>query len=124
MPPARAAIALVVLDCADALALARFWGRLLGLEPERVLPGFIMFPPPAGGGIRLALQQVPEPKIAKNRAHVDLRVDDLAEARSWVEGLGGRCLDEHASGSFSWLVMGDPEGNEFCIFAGPREPDP
>jgi catechol 2,3-dioxygenase-like lactoylglutathione lyase family enzyme len=82
---------------------------------------------PDGAGARIYFQRVPEPKTAKNRMHLDLNVSEARrvgaeEGRARVEaeaerlaGMGatrGRAFDE--SGEF-WIVMADPEGNEFCV---------
>jgi hypothetical protein len=70
-----------------------------------------------GLGRRLLFQRVPEPKTAKNRLHLDLhpgegrRADEVARLRA----LGARVLDEVKEPSGSWVVMADPEGNEFCV---------
>ena len=76
---------------------------------------------PDGNGPRLYLQRVPEPKHAKNRVHLDIQVP-ADERRAEVErlvALGAVSGDEHTmdpndSDAF-WIVMQDPEGNEFCI---------
>jgi len=82
---------------------------------------------PDGVGPRIFIQKVPEPKTAKNRLHLDLNISDArrvgpeegrrrvdAEVRR-LEGLGatvGRAYDENGA---HWVVMADPEGNEFCV---------
>jgi len=105
----------VVVDCADPVALAGFWAALLGTEPVvRDASAANVFEP--GSGTKLAFQQVPEPKAAKNRLHLDLEVPDLAEATARCEQLGATVIgtvvtDEQ--GSFQ--VMADPEGHEFCL---------
>lgn len=76
---------------------------------------------PAGvGGLHhLTLQRVAEPKGTKNRAHLDLFVDDLdAEVARLVE-LGASVREEH-HGHFRTSVLADPEGNEFCVVLNPR----
>ncbi|MFI6354770.1 VOC family protein [Streptomyces sp. NPDC050743] len=70
-----------------------------------------------GLGRRLLFQRVPEPKTVKNRLHLDLhpgegrRADEVARLRA----LGARVLDEVKEPSGAWVVMADPEGNEFCV---------
>jgi predicted enzyme related to lactoylglutathione lyase len=64
-----------------------------------------------------ALQQVPEPRLGKNRVHLDLRGDAgrAAEVARLVD-LGARVIDEeHAVPGLAWTVLADPEGNEFCV---------
>lgn len=83
---------------------------------------------PDGVGPRFFFQQVPEDKVAKNRVHLDVRTaSDLrgdermqaleVEARRLVE-LGAARLERHepkAPTSIGFIVMADPEGNEFCL---------
>lgn len=70
-----------------------------------------------GLGRRLLFQRVPEPKTVKNRLHLDLHVG--AERRSdevaRLEGLGAAVLREVKEPGGEWVVMSDPEGNEFCV---------
>ncbi|MFM9369267.1 VOC family protein [Streptomyces sp. Da 82-17] len=71
----------------------------------------------AGLGRRLLFNQVPEPKTGKNRMHLDLHVgaDRRAAEVARLEGLGAsvqRAVDEPGG---SWVIMQDPEGNEFCV---------
>jgi hypothetical protein len=82
---------------------------------------------PAGAGPRVYFQQVPEGKVAKNRLHLDLRVSDgpgipvetkLAQVLPTVERLetlGATLVDTVYEEGSVWVVMQDPEGNEFCV---------
>jgi hypothetical protein len=138
----------VVFDCADPLKQARFWAEAL----HYVMPG----PPddfatwedwaraqgmpeerwndaaavedPDGEGPRLFFQKVPEPKVAKNRCHIDLNVSggravplEERKTRIWaeVERLKTLGADDHRGsidhGGEFWVRMNDPEGNEFCV---------
>jgi hypothetical protein len=72
--------------------------------------------------------RVPERKQVKNRLHIDLRPDDQAAEIARAEALGARLVDVGQADEFTWVVMVDPEGNEFCILRafGPEdgvEPD-
>ncbi|MCD0446025.1 VOC family protein [Glycomyces sp. A-F 0318] len=69
-------------------------------------------------GMRLLFQAVPEPKTVKNRIHLDLHVgvDRIDAEVERLEALGGeRLSDRFDEGGATWVVMGDPEGNEFCV---------
>ena len=111
------------IDCADPRALAGFWAGVVGAssvqgrgEPYCTLAGA------PDGFPELVFQRVPEPKVAKNRVHLDLYVDDPAAEVARVEGLGATRVGEPVPGGAAcawWQVMADPEGNEFCICAGP-----
>jgi hypothetical protein len=104
----------VTFDCVDAVALGGFWAAALGSDLDEDSTPEKAFVEPAGwGGPTLWFQQVPEPKVAKNRMHFDLRApegDIPAEVRR-LEGLGATVLREHDG----LVVMLDPEGNEFCV---------
>jgi predicted enzyme related to lactoylglutathione lyase len=110
--PAR--ITSVILDCADAPRLARFWTELLGTEIESEWPEFI-FLRQLPDQPRFGFQPVPEPKTVKNRMHVDLTVDSMPDTVGWVEANGGRTLSANVIGDFRWTTMADPEGNEFDV---------
>ena len=109
----------VTIDCADPLALARFWADVFGTEleaPNGDPPHYVdLVPVPIVPILRF--QRVPEPKSTKNRLHLDISVTDLDEACARVEALGGKRgpgsdLSEY---NYDWRVMADPEGNEFCL---------
>ncbi|MGW1909814.1 VOC family protein [Streptomyces sp. NPDC002076] len=70
-----------------------------------------------GLGRRLLFQRVPEPKTAKNRLHLDLHAGPKRRAAevARLEGLGARVVREVKEPGGQWLVMTDPEGNEFCL---------
>ena len=73
--------------------------------------------PREGTGPKLLLQQVAEPKATKNRMHLDLEVPDIEAEADRLSGLGAQRVSddtcsEHGS---TWILMADPEGNEFCI---------
>ena len=81
-------------------------------------PGHVEYSvePPAPGGPRLYFTTVPEPKTIKNRIHLDLlpQADDQQAELARLTALGARVLDDQPPGA-SWIVMADPEGNEFCL---------
>lgn len=114
----------VTLDCNDIVRIARFWRDALGYEeaaaptPDTEFHG--LGAPAGGGGLHhLTLQQVVEPKSTKNRAHLDLFVDDLDGEVTRLIGMGATLTQEH-HGHFETSVMADPEGNEFCVVQRPQ----
>lgn len=109
----------VMLDCNDLDKETAFWKEVLGLEEKERFPGFVFLSSMGGKGPGLAFQQVPEAKTVKNRMHLDLVAEDAEALVTRVLGLGGTRLADHAMGDFHWTVMGDPEGNEFCV--APKE---
>jgi len=88
---------------------------LLGLAIASRTGQFVFLSRPEGPGVPMGFQQVPEPKVVKNRAHVDLVVDDKEATQRWIEAHGGHKIEQHSLGDFTWFRMADPEGNEFCI---------
>ena len=108
----------VSFDAHDALALATFWAAVLGSDVDEDSTAEKAFVEAAGwGGPNIWFNRVPEPKVAKNRIHFDLRapgaMDD--EVRR-LEHLGARVLRRAAA----ITTMADPEGNEFDVEPGPN----
>jgi predicted enzyme related to lactoylglutathione lyase len=79
--------------------------------------------PADGNGVELLLQQVAELKAVKNRLHLDLRVPDLAAETARVMALGARRVtdDPIEEYGWSWHVLTDPDGNEFCVLQPPSD---
>lgn len=116
----------VAIDCGDPEPLVEFWSNVLGVEVKQREDDWIVLAPPSAGAPHLAFQTVPEPKVAKNRLHLDLAVDDLRAAVDAVETLGATRVGsvvEEDGGRFQ--VMADPGGNEFCLIeSDPPKPRP
>lgn len=107
----------VTIDCSDPRALARFWSEATGYGVAADHDGEFVLLEPAGKGAgpALGLQRVPEPKQGKNRVHMDFHTDDRdAEVERLIK-LGASWVAEHSIPEFSWIVMRDPAGNEFCV---------
>jgi predicted enzyme related to lactoylglutathione lyase len=102
----------ITVDCADPEGLARFWSELLE-QPIAGRRGPYVWLAREPGGIGLGFQLVAERKTVKNRVHLDVSGPDVAAIKERVEDLGGRRVDGYHDGGF--LVMADPEGNEFCV---------
>ena len=103
------------LDCSDLDRMARFWTAAAELAVEGVITG--RYVALTGHGTTLTLQHVGEPKVVKNRMHLDLLVDDLEQEVERLEALGATRLSKSARQQFGqrWYVLADPEGNEFCV---------
>jgi predicted enzyme related to lactoylglutathione lyase len=114
----------VVVDAADPRALARWWAEALGWavtaeEPEEVA---VEPPAPDGVGVPLVFVPVADPKLGKNRVHLDLcsaSAHDQAALVARLTALGARPADI-GQGDVPWVVLADPEGNEFCVL-DPRD---
>ena len=107
----------LVLDCRDPVALAPFWAEALRYVNVGAVDNYVLLVPDGRAGPHLLLQQVPEDKTVKNRMHLDVHIADIEGEAARLEQLGARRLEgqvrsEHGS---SWVMMADPEGNEFCV---------
>jgi uncharacterized glyoxalase superfamily protein PhnB len=109
----------VTLDCNNIEGLARFWQEALGCEAHALVPGSYVSLTTAEG-FTLTLQAVPEPKVGKNRMHLDLLVNEVEDAAVRLQSLGATKLSprQELYGTH-WYVMADPEGNEFCLGSSP-----
>jgi Glyoxalase-like domain len=117
----------LVVDATNPASLATFWAGALGWdvadeteEEVDVWPAGFSYPDPVA--IPLVFVPVPEPKTVKNRVHLDLASTSLAHQSdlvSRVRDLGATPVDI-GQGDVPWVVLADPEGNEFCILE-PRE---
>jgi predicted enzyme related to lactoylglutathione lyase len=109
----------VTIDAADPAALAPFWAAALGYRVAGADGAYVALVPDGASGPNVLLQSVPEPKTGKNRVHLDLKVPDVAATVARLESLGARrtsgVMEELGS---CWVVMADPEGNEFCVCDG------
>jgi predicted enzyme related to lactoylglutathione lyase len=111
----------VTLDCADPQRLAPFWAEALHYRANSYYAPYLTLNDPTGRSPELVLQKVPEPKRGKNRMHLDLFVPDIEEEARRMELLGARRLStEPVVGPTGdrWIVMADPDGNEFCVCEG------
>lgn len=109
----------LTLDCSDLERMTQFWRGAAGFVVDGIIEG--RYVSLGGYPITLTLQRVEEPKVVKNRMHLDLLVDDVDEEVRRLEGLGARRLTAGAHEDFgqTWFVLVDPEGNEFCVAKAP-----
>ena len=117
----------VVVDAADPAGLARFWAAALGWETTDktagevgVEPAGYSYPDPVA--LPLLFVPVAEPRSGKNRVHLDLASTSAAHQAEWVSRLlelGAQRVDV-GQGDVPWVVLADPEGNEFCVLE-PRD---
>jgi predicted enzyme related to lactoylglutathione lyase len=116
-------VLVVVLDCADLDRAAEFWCGALGyVGPPAGTPGpYRQLLPANGDGLELLLQQVPEAKDGKNRVHLDLRVPDVEAELARLLALGARRTTGAPveEDGWTWYVLADPDGNEFCVLQPP-----
>lgn len=108
------------IDTHDPSEIADFWAAALGWTRTLDEPDEVVLEPPAGApedGIvpDLLFLRVPEDKTVKNRLHLDLRPDDQASEVDRLEGLGAQRVSVGQGSDVSWVVLADPDGNEFCV---------
>jgi predicted enzyme related to lactoylglutathione lyase len=124
------------IDCANTERVAQFWADVLGWQLQRKDdsqwmsdsedPDDFLWMSESGdatdGGLILVFVQVPEPKTVKNRVHIDISPcgsDQAAETERLI-ALGARRVDI-GQGDVPWVVLADPEGNEFCLLRRRRD---
>jgi len=110
----------VVVDAQDPVALGRWWASALGWVVAFDNPDEFEIRPSADQMPGLLFGPVPEKKTIKNRLHLDFRPDDQAAEVDRLLALGARRVDI-GQGEQPWVVLADPEGNEFCVL-GERHP--
>lgn len=104
-----------VINSVEPSALARFWAFVLGGDVQDREDGWAVLHE-ASGLPRLSFQPSSEAKSVPNRIHLDVLVEDIAEATRAVVERGARPVGDAVTdeqGSFQ--VLQDPEGNEFCL---------
>lgn len=107
----------VVIDCADHDVVIPFWTAALGWTAHRINDQFIALraPDDEPAGFDILFQKVPEPKVMKNRAHIDFDAADMEAEVARLVALGGSVVAAHSVEDFRWTIVADPEGNEFCV---------
>ncbi|MGI8824550.1 MAG: VOC family protein [Chloroflexota bacterium] len=108
------------IDTHDPTRIATFWESALGWRRTYDQDEEVVLEPPEGSaedGVApdMLFLRVPEDKTVKNRIHFDLRPDDQAAEVRRFTGLGAREVSIGQAAGTSWVVMADPDGNEFCV---------
>jgi predicted enzyme related to lactoylglutathione lyase len=113
----------LIFDCAEPLRVAGFWAAALDweLDPDSD-EADVYVKDPSGRTAGIFFQTVPEPKIAKNRMHLDVRpTGSMQEEVDRLQALGATVRGFIEEGGSFWTQMRDPEGNEFCVLRGPKD---
>ena len=105
----------LVIDCAEPEKLAEFWAPALGYQNVGAFGSYVALV--ADGSPLLLLQKVDEPKQGKNRMHLDIKTPDVEAEVDRLVGLGAKRISDAPIEELGacWVVMNDPEGNEFCV---------
>jgi hypothetical protein len=110
----------ICIDATDPGPIAHWWAELLGWRVTQEEPDEVVLEPPAGSpedGVSpdILFLRVPEPKKGKVRLHLDLRPTDQAAEVARAEAMGATRVDIGQGDAATWVVLADPDGNEFCI---------
>jgi Glyoxalase-like domain len=100
----------VIIDCDDLTAGVDFWTRALGVAVQNEEDPYVSLQP-TSAGLRIALQRVPEEKLAKSRLHLDIETDNVEAEVKRLTTFGARAQAQIGS---HWTMV-DPCGNEFCV---------
>ena len=111
----------LTIDCKDPSALADFWAQALSgtttfEDDDEVIIEMT-------DGYKILFGKSPDEKKVKNRLHLDLVPDDRDAEVERLEGLGATRVDIGQTGEETWVVLADPEGNEFCILRADSDSD-
>jgi hypothetical protein len=107
----------VVFNTVDPQGLSEFWAALTGYEPRSVSGTFAGLRDPSGRGPNLTFQQSDGDDEASGRCHVDFYADDPDDVAERALQLGGEFVRRVSEGEVRWVVLTDPDGNEFCVVA-------
>lgn len=105
----------VVIDAKDPAALGRFWAAVLDYQIVYEAPDEVAVGKDEDTFPGLVFVPVPEGKTVKNRLHIDLNPDDQNAEVQRLLDLGARRADVGQGEDKTWVVLADPEGNEFCV---------
>jgi catechol 2,3-dioxygenase-like lactoylglutathione lyase family enzyme len=108
----------IVFNCADLERMTAFWSDALGLEPGPIVDDG-RFRVLGGRRVNLSLQVAQQPVSARDQAHLDLYTDDQAADVERLRALGAAVVRHNEDPDDDYVVMTDPEGNEFCVCAVP-----
>jgi catechol 2,3-dioxygenase-like lactoylglutathione lyase family enzyme len=103
-----------VINCADMELMTSFWSRALGLAPSSAAVGDD-FRVLRGDHVNLSLQRADTAVSARDQMHLDHYTDDQAAEVRRLAGLGARVVRHNHDPHDDYVVLTDPEGNEFCV---------
>ncbi|MDR1800117.1 MAG: VOC family protein [Bifidobacteriaceae bacterium] len=111
-------VSMVTFDAMDPSELAEWWACALGGRVVSAADSsFIQVELPQG--LHLGFQKVTEPTPGKNRLHLDLADPDPEDRLKQLQAMGADVLRRHEMPDFAWVVLADPEGNQFCLATAP-----
>ena len=112
-------VAVIAIDAIEPRAVANFWCDVLGWQITDEDETGVSIAPPDGSWPTIDVLRVPERKSVKNRLHLDLRADgpSTADELARLLALGATRTDVGQGPDVTWVVLSDPEGNEFCLLS-------
>lgn len=113
-------IAVIAIDAVQPDVVAQFWCEVLGWQVVEADAEVISIgPADSAGAVTIDVLAVPAGKTAKNRLHLDLRANGVttSEELDRLLAAGARHADVGQPPDASWVVLADPEGNEFCLLS-------
>jgi Glyoxalase-like domain len=114
----------LVIDSAEPKRIAQWWAEVLDYRIIDEEDEIVEIAGPPGSGPTIVFLRVPEPKSVKNRLHIDLNPTDREHAAELerLQALGAERAEVGQGEDVSWVVLRDPEGNEFCLLGSRLEP--
>ncbi|MFI6762649.1 VOC family protein [Micromonospora sp. NPDC050417] len=112
----------LVVDAQDPARLARWWAEALGYRITYEKPEEVEISRSADELPSILFVPVPEGKETKNRLHIDLRPGDQEAEVERLVNMGARHVDVGQRQTDTWIVLADPEGNEFCVLQAATAP--
>ncbi|MGI9016207.1 MAG: VOC family protein [Euzebya sp.] len=113
-------IAVIAIDAVEPRVVADFWCAVLGWRVvEEDDDGVLSIAASDGSWPSIDVAPVPEGKVIKNRLHLDLCADGVTTGGELerLVALGARRVDVGQDPAVSWVVLSDPERNEFCLLS-------
>jgi catechol 2,3-dioxygenase-like lactoylglutathione lyase family enzyme len=114
----------ITFSCADPKRLADFWSAVTGYTQRRDSQEEVLLAPDDWSFPRFSFQHAAAPRSGPGRLHLDLTAADMVVEVDRLSGLGATTLwsvDMAQSGTTTWTVMRDPDGNEFCVVQRPQD---
>jgi catechol 2,3-dioxygenase-like lactoylglutathione lyase family enzyme len=110
----------IVVDSRDPARLARWWAEVLGFRVTFEKPDLVAIAGSDESHPGISFVPVTEEKAGKNRLHLDLAPDDQPAEIERLVDMGARHVDIGQPAGAAWMVLADPEGNEFCVLPAQR----
>ena len=111
----------VVIDCNNFETMFAFWREALRYEAGYKDVDFVILKDPEGKNVNVSISQVPEPRVGKNRLHLDLYAEDQQAEVDRLLKLGAKLHPRVPEEGEDFIVLEDPEGNLFCVIDAPEQ---